>query len=109
MIGFKRLLLEGLKNPRGAIAFLTYLPQFIRLYARLLKDPRVPIYLKCVVILALLYLISPIDLFPDFLVPILGHLDDLLILSFSLRYFLKKCPRELVLEHVQQIESERFD
>lgn len=106
MIGFKRLLLEGLKNPRAAIQFITYLPQFIKLYARLLKDARVPLYLKALVVLAFLYLISPIDLFPDFLAPILGHVDDVLILMFTLRFFLKKCPREVVMEHVQQIESE---
>lgn len=106
MIGFRRLLLDGLKNPRGAIQAIVYLPKFVRLYTRLLRDPRVPFYLKALVFLAFLYLISPIDLFPDFLLPILGHVDDLFILIFSLRLFLKKCPREVLMEHVQRIEAE---
>jgi uncharacterized membrane protein YkvA (DUF1232 family) len=106
MIGFKRLILEGLKNPRAVIQLISHLPQLLKLYSRLLKDPRVPLHLKAMVILAIVYLISPIDLIPDFLIPILGHFDDLLILMFSLRLFLKKCPREVLLEHVQQIESE---
>ncbi len=106
MSGFKRLFLEGLKNPRGALQLIYYLPQFIKLYARLIKDPRVPFYLKALLLLAFLYFISPIDLFPDFLLPIFGYLDDLFVLSFSLRWFLKKCPREVVMEHVKQIELE---
>jgi uncharacterized membrane protein YkvA (DUF1232 family) len=106
MIGFKRLFLEGVKNPRAALQFIVYLPQFIKLYARLIKDPRVPFYLKAVLFLAFLYFIAPIDLFPDFLIPILGHLDDLLVLSFSLRWFLKRCPRDVVMEHVKQMVSE---
>jgi len=106
MIGFKRLLLEGIKNPRRAIHVVVYLPKFVKLYTRLLRDPRVPFYLKAMVFLAFLYLISPIDLFPDFVLPFLGLVDDLFILIFSLRLLLKKCPRDVLMEHVQRIEAE---
>ncbi len=106
MSAFKRLFLYGLKNPVNAIQLIAHLPQFIKLYVRLFKDRRVPVYLKAIVVLAFVYLISPIDLFPDFLVPVLGHLDDLFILTLTLRLFLKKCPREVLMEHVRQIESE---
>ncbi|MFQ5753645.1 MAG: YkvA family protein [bacterium] len=106
MIGFRNLFSHGLKNPRGFVQVVMYLPQFVKLYGRLIKDPRVPILLRLVLFLAFVYIISPIDLFPDFLIPILGHLDDLFILLLALKFFLKKCPRDVLLEHVRQIESE---
>jgi uncharacterized membrane protein YkvA (DUF1232 family) len=106
MIGFGRLFLQGIKNPRDFIRLISFLPQFVKLYARLYKDPRVPLYLKVLLILAFVYLISPVDLVPDFLVPILGQIDDLFILMIVLRFFLKKCPRDVLMEHVRQVEDE---
>ncbi|MFQ6113600.1 MAG: YkvA family protein [bacterium] len=106
MIGFRRLFLEGIRNPRGFIQVIAHLPDFVRLYGRLFKDPRVPLYLKIVLVLAFIYLVSPVDLLPDFLVPLLGQIDDLFILLIALRFFLKKCPRDVLMEHVRQIEAE---
>lgn len=106
MVRFRRIFLQGIKNPKGFIQVISHLPQFVKLYSRLFKDPRVPIYLKILLLLAILYLISPIDLLPDFFVPILGQIDDLFILWIALRFFLKKCPRDVLMEHVRQIEAE---
>jgi len=50
--------------------------QQARLAVRLLREPRVPLLLKAIPVLALIYLISPLDLIPDIL-PGLGQLDDL--------------------------------
>lgn len=106
MTAFKRLFMYGLKNPVDAIQLMAHLPKFIKLYVRLFKDRRVPLYLKVIVVLAFVYLISPIDLIPDFFVPVLGQVDDLFVLTLGLKWFLKKCPREVLMEHVHQIESE---
>lgn len=48
------------------------------------RDPRVPWYAKAVVAMVAAYALSPIDLIPDF-VPVLGNLDDLLIVALASR------------------------
>jgi uncharacterized membrane protein YkvA (DUF1232 family) len=52
----------------------------------------------------LAYLISPIDIIPDWVLPLVGHVDDLIVLFAAVRYFLKNCPPEVVQEHVERIE-----
>ena len=47
---------------------------------------------------ALLYLVSPIDVLPDFL-PVLGQLDDLAIAYVALKFFLRLCPQAAVAFH----------
>ncbi len=66
----------------------------IRLIWRLLKDSRVPMWVKFVPPLAILYLISPIDLIPD---PVLGlgQLDDLAVLLLGFKVFVELCPPEI--------------
>jgi len=89
---------------RGLL-FLRHLPNFARLYWRLFCDPRVSIFPKALLVLSLLYVISPIDLIPDF-TPLIGEIDDLVILIFACRAFMHLCPREVVQEHVQRIDGE---
>jgi uncharacterized membrane protein YkvA (DUF1232 family) len=70
----------------------------LRLAARLLREPAVPTVAKAVVPLALLYLVSPIDVLPDFL-PVLGQLDDLAIAYVALKFFVRICPPAAVAFH----------
>ena len=70
----------------------------LRLVTKLLLDRRVPLRLKLLIPAALVYLVSPIDPLPDFL-PILGHVDDLIVTVVALAIFLAMAPREVVLEH----------
>ena len=70
----------------------------LRLAARLMFDRRVPFGLKMIVPAAVVYLISPIDLIPD-AVPILGRIDDVLVLLVALGAFLGLAPRDVVAEH----------
>lgn len=77
------------------------LAQFVRtlrLVWRLLNDPRVPFPPKLVIPAAILYILSPIDLAPDFILG-LGQLDDLGILLLSIPLFIELCPRAVVEEH----------
>ena len=99
-----RLVQKGLKNPTDFIRIIFNLPKFIKLYYRLFIDRRVPIYLKLILILAVIYVISPLDFVPDWILPVVGYVDDVVILIAALRYFLKNCPPDIVQEHVERIE-----
>jgi len=54
--------------------------------ARLLSDPRTPKLPKLAVLLAVAYAVWPLDLLPDFAVPVLGYLDDLVVAWLALRW-----------------------
>jgi uncharacterized membrane protein YkvA (DUF1232 family) len=78
------------------------LPDFARLYWRLLWDRRTPILPKAVLVLSVLYVLLPFDLVPDAL-PIIGEVDDLVIVLAACRLFIALCPGDLVHEHVRRI------
>ena len=103
-IKLNRLVQKGLQNPTDFIRIILNLPKFIKLYFRLFQDRRVQLHLKLILILGLVYFISPIDIIPDWVLPLVGHADDLIVLFAALRYFLKNCPPEVVREHVEKIE-----
>ena len=67
---------------------------------RLMRDPRVPVSAKLPLPIALLYVISPVDVAPD-LLPLLGQMDDLTVLLLATALFLRLCPTELVREHLE--------
>ena len=71
-----------------------------RLVIRLMMDRRVPLRVKLILPAAVAYLISPFDLVPD-IVPILGRIDDVLVIFLSLALFLGTAPREIVMEHIR--------
>ena len=72
--------------------------RFARLVWRLSFDKRVPIVLRLLLPLAIIYIISPIDLVKD-TVPILGRFDDLIVVALALLLLVKLAPREVVDEH----------
>ena len=73
-----------------------FLPACVTLIRRLRRDPRVPRRAKVVVALAGLWVVSPIDLIPEFL-PVIGLLDDALVVALALRYAARRVPREVLL------------
>lgn len=83
-----------------------HIPNFIKLSLRLVKDKRVPMYLKLMVYGAVAYIISPFDLIPDFLVPFLGFFEDIIIAIFCLVGLVKLSPPEVVAGHVKAIDIE---
>ena len=74
------------------------LPNLIRLFGGLLRDPRVPLHAKVVLGLASLWLASPIDLIPDF-IPVAGQLDDVIVASIALRVVLASSEERVVRDH----------
>ncbi|WP_027093261.1 YkvA family protein [Cohnella thermotolerans] len=59
------------------------------------RDPRVPWFAKFFAVCVVAYAFSPIDLIPDF-IPILGYLDDLIIVPFGIALALKMIPRPVI-------------
>jgi uncharacterized membrane protein YkvA (DUF1232 family) len=74
-----------------------------RLTWRLFNDRRVSGWVKLIPIAGLVYLLSPIDLLPDLLLPGLGELDDLTIILVSLKMFVDLAPPEIVREHLNNL------
>ncbi len=75
----------------------TILPACATTARRLRRDPRVPTRAKIVVAIAGLWVLSPIDLIPEFL-PIIGPLDDIVVVALALRYAAKRTPPEAIIE-----------
>ncbi len=73
------------------------LPACVTTARRLRKDPRVPRRVKVVVAIAGLWVLSPIDLIPEFL-PIIGPLDDIVVVALALRYAARHVPPEALVE-----------
>ena len=70
---------------------------------RLFRDPGVPAVAKAVMPGVLVYLASPIDLIPDF-IPVLGQLDDLLVLFLGLSVVLALTPRHVIEDVLSDLE-----
>src|SRR5215475_1530297 len=62
------------------------------------RDPRVPWYAKVLALCVAGYALSPIDLIPDF-VPVLGYLDDVIIVPLGILLVVKLIPPEIMAEH----------
>ena len=61
------------------------------------RDPRTPWYAKALVVLVVGYAVSPIDLIPDF-IPVLGYLDDLVLLPVGIAIAIRLVPEEVMTE-----------
>ncbi|MCB0154910.1 MAG: DUF1232 domain-containing protein [Anaerolineae bacterium] len=96
---------SAMSNPTKSVSFLTSVLKQIRLTWLLLQDGKVPVWLKALIPLSLLYVISPIDLLPDVLLG-LGQLDDLGILLLAMTSFIKLCPPDLVQYYRRQLDNE---
>ena len=68
---------------------------------RVLADPRTPRRARWLLGAAVAYAVSPIDIIPDF-IPVIGHLDDLVILPILIWLALRSLPPGLLAEHRSQ-------
>ena len=73
--------------------------RFGRLVWRLTWDKRVPIALRVLVPLAILYALSPLDLIRD-RIPVIGRFDDLIILGLAVLLLTKLAPQRVIDEHM---------
>jgi uncharacterized membrane protein YkvA (DUF1232 family) len=74
-----------------------FLPDCVTTVRRLRRDPRVPRRAKVAIVLAGLWVASPIDLIPEF-VPVVGPLDDVVVVALALRYAGRQVPRDVLYE-----------
>ena len=73
--------------------------RFVRLVWRLTFDKRVPLALRVLLPLAILYVLSPVDFIRD-RVPVIGRFDDVLVLVLAVLLLTKLAPRHVVDEHL---------
>lgn len=64
-------------------------------------------YLKVMLVAAVIYFLSPIDLIPEILNPFLGFIDDIVVISLALKAFIKLAPQDVVAEHVRAIQEKQ--
>ena len=69
----------------GLADLLRVIPDLLRLVRDLLRDPTVPLWPRVMLAILLVWLVSPIDLIPEF-IPVLGPLDDVVVAVLVLRY-----------------------
>jgi uncharacterized membrane protein YkvA (DUF1232 family) len=76
----------------------------LQLYRNILADSRTPRLTKVLLGSAVAYAVMPLDLIPDF-IPVLGHLDDAIIIPVLVFLALKTIPRSLLEEHRQALSK----
>ncbi len=74
------------------------LPNVVKLLSRMLRDRRVPMRRKVLIGAVLAYVISPVDLIPDFVVGI-GRLDDLVLVSLAIDHLMSGVDEDIVRMH----------
>jgi uncharacterized membrane protein YkvA (DUF1232 family) len=67
------------------------------------RDPRVPWYVKLAAAVIAAYALSPIDLIPDF-IPVLGYVDELIILPVAIALVIKMIPAPLMAEFREEAQ-----
>ena len=89
---------EGVPPQTKLKEYALLLPNLGKLIWRLSRDPRVPARSKASLVLLGGYLVSPVELIPDF-IPGVGQLDDIVVAAFVLDQMLNRVPAEIVREH----------
>src|SRR6266700_301169 len=79
-------------------SFVMFLPNMVVLMGRLIRDARVPTAEKALFAAAIVYVISPIDLIPDFF-PFIGQVDDLYVVALVLLRLVNRTDESIVRQH----------
>ena len=90
------LIISGRHVAAKELALLV--PNLVLLFKDLLRDPAVPRGPKIALGIGVVWLISPIDLLPEFL-PVLGPLDDAVVAALVLRYLVRRAGPDVVRRH----------
>jgi len=98
--------INPLRAPRAGIVgevarVVPRLPKYAKLAWLLLKDPGLPSKQKAALMAAVGYSISPLDAIPG-IIPVVGQLDDLALVLFTIRWVLRSIPAERAEEYFSQ-------
>jgi uncharacterized membrane protein YkvA (DUF1232 family) len=93
-------------NPSRVRRLMLALPRLARLGWRLASDERVPLRHRAVLGAAVGYAVSPVDLAPDPL-PLIGRLDDVLVVAAGVAWAMHFAPPEIVDEHLAELGTSR--
>ena len=94
VLGYLALLLLARRLPPGLLRDLAeFLPACVTTARRLRTDARVPRRAKIALLVAVVWVLSPIDVIPEFL-PVIGPLDDVVVVVLALRYAARAIPSE---------------
>jgi uncharacterized membrane protein YkvA (DUF1232 family) len=101
-----RMWRRGGPEERALVRRIVRLPvrDKLRLALALARDSRIPLVVRAIPPGLILYLATPIDLIPDF-IPVIGHLDDMVILIVGVGLLLRFTPRDVLEDHVTRLES----
>lgn len=96
LVSWGVLLMAARRLPPGVLRDLAaFIPDCVTTVRRLRKDPRVPRRAKVAILIAGVWVASPIDLIPEF-IPIIGPLDDIVVVALALRYAGRQVPRDVL-------------
>lgn len=94
--------LDDYNNRKEAKGFLKsvimLIPNFLKLLYRLFKDSRVPMAEKAMLVGAIAYVVSPLDLLPD-VIPFIGQVDDLYLIGLVMLRLLARTDDDVIQEH----------
>ena len=90
------LVIAGRRTHAKELAMI--LPNLLALLRGLIRDPRVGRFDKFLLVVAVAWVASPIDLIPEF-IPVFGPLDDVVVVALILRRLVRRAGPEVVSEH----------
>jgi uncharacterized membrane protein YkvA (DUF1232 family) len=92
------LVLMARRLPPGILRELVeFLPACVTTARTLRRHPAVPARAKVALLVAVVWTVSPVDLIPEFL-PVIGPLDDIVVIALAIRYAARAVPRDVLLE-----------
>ncbi|WP_299955440.1 YkvA family protein [uncultured Modestobacter sp.] len=97
LLSWSVLVLLARRLPPGTARDLArFLPDSVTAVRRLRRHPAVPRRARAALLVAGLWVLSPVDLIPEFL-PVIGPLDDVVVVALALRYAGRRVPRDVLL------------
>ena len=96
---------QSLSTRVADVGFWREMWRQLRLVWHLIRSPDVPIYLKLLPLVAVLYVLVPTDLIPD-VFPFVGQLDDLTALLVGAKVFIELAPQDVVARHLRTFRED---
>lgn len=90
---------RGDREGASLMSMVREVPAFLKLLGRLARDPRVSKVDKAIVAATVVYLVTPVDLIPDWVVPVVGQVEDLALLALALSRLVNNAGIGVLLDH----------